>query len=137
MNPLRHLDHSLITFLYFCMREKCIFFFSLTGAFNPISNFFPQLFPISPASSINPVLFPFLQKSTYGHLYLLVCAHVPNPCVPTFPVSHLVNDGAMSSTLHTVCYHPISLVPLGTNILHDPIPTITPLSHRSLMLNFP
>ena len=74
------------------------------------SNFLLQLFPLSAASSINPVLFSFLQKSTYGHLYLLVCVHVPNPSVPTFPDSHLVNDGSMSFTLHTIGYHPVSLV---------------------------
>ena len=87
-----------------------LFFFFQIGVFNPISSFLLQLFPVSSASSINPVLFSFLQKSTYGHLYLSVYAHVPNPSMPTFPDSRLVNDGSMSFTLHTIGYHPVSLV---------------------------
>ena len=110
MNSLCKLDYSPIIFPSFYIREKCIFFVSLTSTFNPISNFLLQLFPVSLASSINHVLFPFLQKSIYGHFCLLVCAHVPNPCMPIFPVSHLVKDGVMSSTLpnHLLSSHFLS-----------------------------
>lgn len=90
---------QLFAFLYW----RKIYFVSktnpLTDTFNIISNFLLQLFPVSSTSSDFAVIFPFVQKSIYGYLYLWVCAHIPNKCMPTLSVSYLVNDGAMSPTL--------------------------------------
>lgn len=78
----------------------------LYDAFNPISDFLFQVFP-TPGIFLLSCLFPFLQKSIYGHLYLLVCTHLSNPASHS-QTHNQVNDAALSSTLP---YIPFTVIP--------------------------
>lgn len=74
-----YFDQNPIIFLS-VLEKKCIFFVSLTGAFNFIASFLLQ-YVLSP-QHLPPVLFdsPFS-----SHLYPWMCAHVPNPCNAHIP----------------------------------------------------
>lgn len=74
------LTRTQLFFFLSVLEKKCIFFVSLTGAFNFIASFLLQ-YVLSP-QHLPPVLFdsPFS-----SHLYPWMCAHVPNPCNAHIP----------------------------------------------------
>lgn len=131
--PWTHYTILIRTRLFFflsTLEKTCIFLVSkanhLYDAFNPISDFLLQVFP-TPGIFLLSCSIP-LSAEIYIWSPLSFGMYTPIKPSLTLPDSQPSKwwSTVLHFTIHTIYCHSISLVLLGTNMLHNLIPTITP-----------